>query len=326
MRGDGSGVTIPVRRKLMAALSQLLGDQEKDNPKRFKVIPLRHPWRWVSAVVITLIVIWAIQVLVSTPAFGWDVVGEFLLNDQILQGVWGTLYMTVLAVALGLSIGSLIAVMRLSPNPILSSVASFYQWFFRGTPVLVQLIFWYNLSSIFPNLRLSIFGWEIFNASTNTIMTSMTSALLGLGLNFGAYCSEIVRAGILSVDEGQIDASTAYGLTRLQTYKAVILPQAMRVILPPLGNEFIGMLKGTSLASTVAFYELLHQAQVIYNRSFQIVPLLVVASLWYLLLTSILSIGQHFIENRFARGTRRNPPPSIMRFLWNKLTGRSQRS
>jgi polar amino acid transport system permease protein len=278
-----------------------------------RVVALRHPWRWAASIVIALVVLWGVEVLVSTEAFGWDVVGRYLFSPAVLEGIVGTLYMTVLAVALGVVVGTLVAIMRLSPNPILSAVAAFYQWFFRGTPTLVQLIFWFNLSSVFPNLELALFGQVLVSVPANDVMTPFVAALLGLGLNFGAYHSEIMRAGIISVDEGQTDAATAYGLTRFQTYRSVVLPQAMRVIIPPLGNEIIGMLKWTSLASVVSYSELLHTVGVIYNRNFQVIPLLIVAAIWYLFMTSVLSVCQVFIEKRFARGTRRNPPPSAVR-------------
>lgn len=271
------------------------------------VTPLRHPWRWVSAGVILLFVLWALKVLVTTEAFGWNIVAQYLFSSSVLTGVRQTLLMTVLAMTVGMSLGTVVAVMRLSVNPILNTVASFHQWFFRGTPTLVQLIFWFNLSSVFPQIRLDAFGVVLFSYDTNSVMTPFFAALLGLGLNFSAYYSEIVRAGILSVDEGQSDAATAYGLSRLQTLRYIILPQAMRVIIPPTGNETIGMLKWTSLATVISYNELLYSVQAVYNSTYEVIPLLIVAALWYLLLTTVLSIGQYFIEGRFARGVERNP-------------------
>jgi polar amino acid transport system permease protein len=199
-----------------------------------------------------------------------------------------------------------LAVMRLSRNPLVSSASTLYVWFFRGTPVLVQLIFWFNLASLFPEIKLGIpFGgpalteWE-----TNALITPFLAALLGLGLNEGAYMAEIVRGGILGIDEGQTQASKALGFTQRQTMRRIVIPQAMRIIIPPTGNQTIGMLKYTSLASVVAVAELLQSAQAIYNRTFETIPLLIVASLWYLILTTVLSIGQHYIERHYARGAR----------------------
>lgn len=288
------------------------------------VVPLRHPWRWVAAGFILLVSVWALYILVSTEAFGWPTVGEYLFSPSVLAGVGSTLVMTVLAMVVGVTLGTMIAVMRLSVNPILNRVAGFYQWFFRGTPTLVQLIFWFNLSSVFPRIELDLFGVVLFSHDTNAIMTPFFAALLGLGLNFSAYYSEIVRAGILSVDEGQSDAASAYGLSRFQTLRFIILPQAMRVIIPPTGNETIGMLKWTSLATVVSYDELLHSVQAVYNATYEVIPMLIVAALWYLFMTSILSFGQSFIETHFARGTQRNPRVPWMVATVLKLRRRKQ--
>lgn len=289
-----------------------------------RVVPLRHPWRWVGAALILLFVLWVAQVLVTTEAFGWSIVDDYLFSSFVLTGVLHTLELTAMVMILGVALGTVIAVMRLSSNPILTIVAAFYQWFFRGVPTLVQLIFWFNLSSVFPQVDLSLFGLTLWSHDTNDLMTPFVAALLGLGLSFSAYYSEIVRAGILSVDEGQTDAATAYGLNRLQALRFIVWPQAMRVIIPPTGNELIGMLKWTSLASIVSYSELLHTVSVVYNRTFQIIPLLMVAVIWYLFMTTVLSIGQHFVEKRFARGTQRNPRQSPI-YTWLKGLLRRER-
>ena len=295
---------------------------QRETSEDVTVVPLRHPWRWVAAALIVLFTFWVVRVLVTTEAFEWDVVADYLFDPSVVNGVLKTLLMTVLAMAVGVTLGTLVAVMRLSVNPVLNSVAAFYQWFFRGTPTLVQLIFWFNLSSVFPRIELSLFGFEFVNVSSNDVMTPFVAALLGLGLNFSAYYSEIVRAGILSVDEGQSDAASAYGLSRAQTLRHIVMPQAMRVIIPPTGNETIGMLKWTSLATVISYTELLHSVQAIYNLTYEIIPLLIVAAIWYLFLTSILSIGQYFIEKRFARGTQRNPNPSWIAAAFTSIWGR----
>ena len=202
--------------------------------------------------------------------------------------------------------------MRLSANPIVRGAAFAYVNFFRGTPVLVQLLFWFNLAALYPVITLGIPGVHL---DANQLITPMTAAILGLGLNQGAYMSEIVRAGILSVDHGQTEAAEALGITRMQTMRRVVLPQAMRVIIPPTGNETIGMLKTTALVSVISVPELLYSAQIIYARTFETVPLLIVASLWYLLITSILTVGQYYLERRFARGNQRNLPPTPLQQL-----------
>ena len=286
------------------------------------VVPLRHPWRWVAVVAIVLFAVWVVRVAVTTPAIEWNVVWSYLFDPTVLEGVRNTLIMTVAAMALGVSMGTLIAIMRLSANPILSSVAGFYQWLFRGVPTIVQLMFWFNLSSVFPRLELSVGDVNLFNSSLNDLMTPFLASLLGLGLNFAAYYSEIVRAGILSVDEGQSDSASAYGLSRAQTMRYIVLPQAMRVIIPPTGNETIGMLKWTSIAIVISYSELMHSVQAIYNVTYEVIPLLMVAAIWYLFLTSILSIGQYFVEKRFARGTRRNPRPSFVATQWANFRGK----
>ena len=205
--------------------------------------------------------------------------------------------------AIGIALGTLLAVMRLSANPLVSGAAWLYVWFFRGTPVLVQIIFWYYISALYPKIDLGVpFGLSFIHANANTLIHSFTAAILALGLNEGAYMSEIVRAGIISVEEGQSDAARSLGMTRLQTMRRIVLPQAMRVIVPPTGNETISMLKTTSLVVVIAYFELTVAVQTIYSRTFQTIPLLIVAALWYLALTSVLSIGQMFIERRFGRG------------------------
>jgi polar amino acid transport system permease protein len=209
----------------------------------------------------------------------------------------------VLSMAIGVVGGVLLAVMRLSPNPVLAGAAAVYIWLFRGTPLITQLIFWNFLASLYPRLGLGIpFGPTFVSVDTNTVISVFTAALLGLGLNEAAYMAEIVRGGIQSVDHGQSEAAGALGLSRIQTLRRIVLPQAMRVIVPPTGNETIAMLKTTSLVVVIAYFELTVAVQTIYSRTFQTIPLLIVAALWYLALTSVLSVGQMFIERRFGRG------------------------
>ncbi|MBD8023248.1 amino acid ABC transporter permease [Microbacterium sp. Sa1CUA4] len=253
----------------------------------------------------------------------WDVVGEYIFSPKVLQGVGLTLILTVVAMILGCLIGLVLALMKISNSLLFNVAADGYIWLFRGTPLLVQLLFWYNLASFLPKLTLGIpFGPQWLEFDTNTVITSLVAALLGLGLNEGAYMSEIIRAGIQSVDQGQSEAAAALGMSRRRAMRRIVLPQAMRVIVPPTGNQVISMLKGTSLVSIVAISELLYTVQVIYARTFETIPLLVVACIWYLILTTVLSIGQHYIERHYARGATRNAPDTYMTKL-RKLLGRT---
>jgi polar amino acid transport system permease protein len=278
----------------------------------YTVVKAKHPGRWLSAVAIIVIAGLLLRSVITNPNFGWDVVGLYLRDVSIGRGILVTLGLTAISMAIGIVLGVIFAVMRLSANPIVRGAAFAYVNFFRGTPVLVQLLFWFNLAALYPVITLGIPGVQL---DANQLITPMTAAILGLGLNQGAYMSEIVRAGILSVDHGQTEAAEALGITRLQTMRRVVLPQAMRVIIPPTGNETIGMLKTTALVSVISVPELLYSAQIIYARTFETVPLLIVASLWYLLITSILTVGQYYLERRFARGNQRNLPPTPLQQL-----------
>ncbi len=280
-------------------------------PEAIRAVPVRHPGRWVAVAVIgVLVAMLAHNLAVNTRWQGW-VINQYLFNTQVLHGVVATLWLTVVAMAVGVVGGVVLAVMRLSDNPIVSSAAWMYIWFFRGTPVLVQLIFWFNIAALFPTLSLGVpFGPAFHTWSTNSLITPFLASVLGLGLNEAAYMSEIVRAGILAVDEGQTEAASALGMRRLLIMRRVVLPQAMRVIIPPTGNETISMLKTTSLVSFTGGFELLVSVQRIYNVNYKIIPLLMVASIWYLVVTSILTVGQYYLERYFARGSARQLPPT----------------
>ena len=268
-----------------------------------KAVPVRHPGRWVAVAVIAVLIAMLVHSFLTNPNFQWDVVGQYLFSDPVLRGLRNTLILTVLSMAIGIFGGVLLAVMRLSPNPVLASTAAAYIWLFRGTPLITQLIFWNFLASLYPRLGLGIpFGPTFVSVDTNALISVFTASLLGLGLNEAAYMAEIVRGGIQSVDPGQSEAAGALGLSRSQTLRRIVLPQAMRVIVPPTGNETISMLKTTSLVVVIAYFELTVAVQTIYSRTFQTIPLLIVAALWYLALTSVLSVGQMFIERRFGRG------------------------
>ncbi|MFI7635403.1 amino acid ABC transporter permease [Nonomuraea sp. NPDC049400] len=269
--------------------------------ERIQAVPLRHPGRWVSSALLGFLVIFLLQGWVANPRMEWKVVGEYLFSPAVLSGLGTTLLLTLLAMVVGVAGGVVLAVLRMSPNPLLSALSAFYIWIFRGVPLLVQLLFWYFLSAVVPKIGLGVpWGPTFFEFDTNLIITQLTAAVLGLGLHEAAYMAEIVRAGITSVDHGQTEAAHALGLTRFQTLRKIILPQAMRVIIPPTGNQAVSMLKTTSLVFAIAVPELLTSIQGIYSRNFQQVPLLTVACFWYLVATTVLNAGQHYIERRFS--------------------------
>jgi polar amino acid transport system permease protein len=282
-------------------------------PADIRAVPVRRPGRWLAGAIVLIIAVAIVHSVATNPRFEWHVVGSFLTDERILEGLRVTLELTVIAMAIGIALGVALAVMRLSPNPLVSGASWLYIWFFRGTPVLVQLLFWYNIAALYPKIALGIpFGPAIVNADANTLITPFTAAILGLGLNEGAYMAEIVRAGIISVDEGQSDAARSLGMTRLQTMRRIVLPQAMRVIIPPTGNETISMLKTSSLVSVIAVADLLYGAQIIYSVNFKTIQLLIVASVWYLACTSILYVGQHYLERHFGRGAGREETLTLM--------------
>jgi polar amino acid transport system permease protein len=267
----------------------------------------------VAAAIILVVAVAIVRSIVTNPRFEWHVVGSYLFDERILEGVRITVELTVVAMAIGIALGVVLAVMRLSPNMLVSGASWLYIWFFRGTPVLVQILFWYFIAALYPKLNLGIpFGPAFIHADANTLIKPFTAAILALGLNEGAYMAEIVRAGIISVEEGQSDAAHSLGMTRLQAMRRIVLPQAMRVIIPPTGNETISMLKTTSLVSVIAVGDLLYAAQTIYAVNFKTIPLLITASVWYLALTSILYVGQYYLERYYGRGARREQALTVL--------------
>ena len=256
-----------------------------------------HWQRWLAAAAI-LVVLAAIGRAFVHGQIEWTYVSRFLTAKVILEGITNTMVMAVLAMSLGIVLGVVVAIMRLSSNPVLASVAAGYTWLFRGTPLILQLLLWFNLALVFPTIGIPC----LWSARAVDVMTPFLSALLGLGLNQGAYTSEVMRAGMLSVDVGQYEAAQAIGMGRLRALRRIILPQAMRVVIPPLGNEFIGMVKATSLASVIQYPEVLHNAENIYYANSRVIELLIVAGSWYLLVVSILTPLQMLLERRFARG------------------------
>lgn len=267
-----------------------------------KAIPVRKPGRWIGGTIIVLIAIGAIYSVVTNPNFGWPTVWQYLFDFRVLTGLRNTLALTVFSMVIGVVGGVLLAIMRLSESPLVKGAASFYIWLFRGTPLITQLIFWNFFGALYPTL-----GWGSFSVDTNTLIAPFVAALLGFGLNEAAYMAEIVRSGIQSVDEGQREAASALGMRKGRTLRRIVLPQAMRVIIPPTGNETIAMLKTTSLVVVIGYFELMTAAQQIYADNLKQIPLLITAAIWYLLLTSILSIFQARIEKRFSSGLSAMP-------------------
>lgn len=282
--------------------AQRLAAERKQIENQFDITQYEHvPRRYYGRMFFaTLIVVFVIGLgnAFAKGQIEWSYVGQFLTSQAILFGLLNTIVMSILAMTLGVIFGVVIAIMRMSSNPILQYVALAYTWLFRGTPLILQLLLWFNLALIFPTIGIP----GLFQVETVTVMTPFVAALLGLSINQGAYTAEVVRAGLLSVDTGQYEAAKSIGMPRLQALKRIILPQAMRIILPPVGNEFIGMVKMTSLASVIQYSELLHNAQNIYFANARVMELLIVAGIWYLVIVTVLSFGQSRLERFYARG------------------------
>ncbi len=263
----------------------------------FPIVPLRHWGRWVAAVAIVLIVLAVITVL-GHADIAWHDVPKFFAYSIMLEGLWHTVVLAIVAQAAGITIGLAVAIMRRSSNPVASYSAAAYIWIFRGVPVLLQLLIWYNLALAFKVIGIP----GLFSVSTNSVMSPFVAGLLGLGLNESAYMAEIIRAGFNSIDEGQIEAAHAIGMTPSRTLRRIILPQAMRVIIPPTGNDFINMLKETSLVSVISYVELIQAANNIASHNLEVMETLLAAAIWYMLLVTIASIGQHYLERGLAGG------------------------
>jgi polar amino acid transport system permease protein len=272
-------------------------------PDEIEAVPVRHLGRWIAAGIVLLIVASLIKSAATNDRFEWGVVGDYLFDSRVLDGLRLTLELTVLGMLIGIVLGVILALMRLSGNPVLSTVSWVYIWFFRGTPLLVQILIFFNIAALYPTIDLGIpFGPSFIHLNGTNLVTPFFAGMLALGLNEGAYMSEIVRAGIISVDQGQFDAAKAVGMTQGQTMRRVVLPQAMRVIIPPTGNETISMLKNSSLVYVIAVKELLYTVTLIYSVNYKVIPLLIVASIWYLVATTVLSIGQYYLERHYGRG------------------------
>ncbi|MGY3335454.1 polar amino acid transport system permease protein [Streptomyces filamentosus] len=266
----------------------------KTDPTAPVVVPARRTGQWTAAAVVLVLLGLGLVSVVRNDAFQWDVVAAHFTSASVLRGLGLTLWLTAAVMLLGFALGTLLAVLRLSANPVLRAVSWGYVWFFRSTPILVQLLFWFNIGMLYP---------KILGVSTVDLLGPVTVAVVGLTLHEAAYAAEVVRGGVLSVDRGQIEAAQALGLGRLRRFTRIVLPQAMRAIVPPAGNMLIGTLKGTSIVSVIAVQDLLYSTQLVYHRTYEVIPLLLVATLWYVAVTSVLGIGQHYVEKHYARGT-----------------------
>jgi polar amino acid transport system permease protein len=260
-----------------------------------------HLGRWLSSLLIVCLTLWVAYTVATDPNIDWAAIPQFIFSSAILGGVQVTIELTVLAMVVGLTLGIVLALMRLSRNPVLLVLSNVYLWAFRGSPLLVQIIFWFNIALVFP-----VVGVPGHSISTNALISPFTAALLALGLNEGAYEAEIVRAGITSIPHGQMDAALTVGLTHGQGMRRIVLPQSIRVILPTFGNQTIGMLKTTALCSVIASQDLLTRAENIYTENFLVIELLIVASIWYLLLTTVATGGEYYLEKRLSSGASRS--------------------
>jgi polar amino acid transport system permease protein len=280
------------------------GGTSSERPEAIKAVPIRHWGRWVASVVILYLFAALIYSLATNNALMWDVVAQWMFKPLVIRGVVRTLELTVIAMVIGVIGGTLLAVMRLSKNYVLSGLAWLYIWFFRGTPVYVQILIWGNFALLFPKLfaGLPFTGLVFGEVGTNRVIGVFVASILALGLNEAAYAAELVRAGIISVDRGQTEAAESLGMSFPMTMRRVILPQAMRVIIPPMGNETISMLKTSALVAVIAGRELMTNVTIAYSQNFLIMPLLIVASIWYIFFTTLLTIAQHYLERHFGKG------------------------
>ncbi|MQS14817.1 amino acid ABC transporter permease [Streptomyces kaniharaensis] len=289
-----------------------------ENLADLPVVPARHPWRWAAGAAALVLVTQFLHGLATNPGWDWPTFQAYLTTPVILQAVGVTIQLTCYGTVLGFATGAAVAALRLSRSPILQTIAWTYTWAFRSIPLIVQLVFWFNLSYLYKQLGVGVpFGPTFLSFDTNGLLGATGAAVLGLALHQAAYAAEIIRAGVIAVDGGQLEAAAALGIPRLRQARRIILPQAMRAILPNAANEVVSLFKGTSIVYVMAIGELFYQVQVIYGRTGRVVPLLMVATVWYVVLTTLLSIAQYYVERHFARGSLRNPPPTP----WQRIRG-----
>jgi len=295
-----------------------------------RVFGARHPGRWIATAIVAVLLAMVINSLVTNPKWEWGVVWQYLTWPSVLDGLWGTLRLTVASAVVGFGLGAVLALMRLSRSPLLRSVAWTYIWVFRSVPLILQLLLWYNLAYLYPTLTLGVpFGPSFVGFDTLDVIDKFGAAVLGLGLSQAAYAAEIVRGGILGVDQGQHEAAAALGLPRSRQQRRIILPQAMRTIVPTAVNEIIGLVKGTSVVYVLAYGELFYIVGVIYGRNQRVVPLLIVAGIWYLVVTTVITVIQYYVERHYAKGALRQLPPTPLQRArwgvgigWSRVSGR----
>ncbi|MFJ9518315.1 amino acid ABC transporter permease [Kitasatospora sp. NPDC101801] len=291
-------------------MATVLSTPTRQQTDEAPIVARRRPGRTVASVLALLALAMVLNSVLRNRAFGWDVVAQYFTTTAIVQGLLLTLWLTAAVMVLGFALGTVFAVFRLSDNPVLRSISWGFVWIFRSTPLLVQLLFWFNIGALYPTLGLGLpFGPEFLTVKTVDLFGPTLTAVIGLTLHEAAYAAEVVRGGILSVDQGQLEAAQSLGLRRARVLRRIVVPQAMRSIVPTAGNMLIGTLKGTSIVSVLAVQDLLHSAQLIYNQTYQVIPLLLVATVWYVAVTSVLSVGQYYLERYYARGATRGPLP-----------------
>lgn len=284
------------------------------------VAPTWHPWRWVIGTATLVVVAQLVHGLATNAGWDWGTFAQYFTAKSVMAALWLTIQLTFWGTLIGFALGIAIAAARLSHNPVLQVISWFYVWAFRSIPLIVQLLFWFNIAYLYPTLSVGVpFGPAFFTVDVNGVISGSTAAIIGLALHQAAYSAEIVRAGIISVDQGQLEAAAALGIPKRREFFKIVLPQAMRGILPNAANEVISLFKGTSIVSVMAIAELFYQVQVIYGRSGRVVPLLMVATVWYIVLTSLLSIVQFYVERHYARGALRTIPLTPVQKLRKRL-------
>jgi polar amino acid transport system permease protein len=288
---------------------------------QLRVVPARHPGRWVATAVVAVLLAMVVNSLVTNPRWEWDVVGAYLTETSIVRGVLTTIELTAITAVLGFALGTVLALMRLSRSPLLQAVSWGYTWVFRSIPLILQLLLWYNLAYLYQHLDFGIpFGPSFAGVETLSLIDKFGAAILGLGLHQAAYSAEIVRAGILSVDQGQLEAAASLGIPRRRQTTKIVLPQAMRTIVPTAVNEVIGLFKGTSIVYVLALGELFYTVSVIYGRTQRVLPMLVVAAVWYVVLTTVVTVVQYYVERHYARGAVRTLPATPLQRVRAELT------
>ena len=303
------------------ASTETTGQNDLTPPEQIVAVPVRHPGRWIAAGVLLVLAAMLVNSLVTNPRWEWDVVGAYLTEESIVRGVLTTIQLTAITAVLGFALGTVLALMRLSRSPLLQAVSWGYTWVFRSVPLILQLLLWYNLAYLYQHLDLGIpFGPSFTSVETLSLIDKFGAAVLGLGLHQAAYSAEIVRAGILSVDQGQHEAAASLGIPRRRQTTRIVLPQAMRTIVPTAVNEVIGLFKGTSIVYVLALGELFYTVSVIYGRTQRVLPMLVVAAVWYVVLTTVVTVVQYYVERHYARGAVRTLPPTPLQRVRAELT------